>query len=98
MPKKPYMHDGSDYRLISPAISVREGVMRADGYDDVYFSREDGLAETRHVFFAGNDLPARMAKTSYLCIAETGFGSGLNLLALMAEMTRFPDLCRFSVG
>ncbi|MEK9610452.1 MAG: tRNA (5-methylaminomethyl-2-thiouridine)(34)-methyltransferase MnmD [Alphaproteobacteria bacterium] len=92
MPKKPYMHDGSDYRLISPAISVREGVMRADGYDDVYFSREDGLAETRHVFFAGNDLPARMAQTSYLCIAETGFGSGLNLLALMAEMTRFPDL------
>ena len=66
--------------------------MRADAYDDVYFSHEDGLAETRHVFFAGNDLSARMAQTNYLCIAETGFGSGLNLLALMAEMTQFPDL------
>ncbi len=66
--------------------------MRADRYNDVYFSHEDGLAETRHVFFSGNNLYARMAQTSYLCIAETGFGSGLNLLALMAEMTQFPDL------
>ena len=92
MPRKPNTHDGSDYRLIPPEISVRDGVMRADGYDDVYFSREDGVAETRHVFLAGNDLPARMGQTSYLCVAETGFGSGLNLLALMAEMARFPDL------
>ena len=28
-------------------------------FDDPYFSLADGLAETRHVFLAGNDLPAR---------------------------------------
>ena len=28
-------------------------------FDDPYFSLEDGLAETRHVFLDGNRLPAR---------------------------------------
>ena len=30
-------------------------------FDDPYFSLENGLAETRHVFLTGNDLPARFA-------------------------------------
>ena len=28
-------------------------------FDDPYFSLAGGLAETRHVFLSGNDLPAR---------------------------------------
>lgn len=51
-------------------------------FDDPYFSLEDGLAETRHVFLAGNDLPARFADGFH--IAELGFGTGLNLLAALA--------------
>lgn len=47
-------------------------------FDDPYFSLENGLAETRHVFLAGNDLPARFAPSFH--IAELGFGTGLNLL------------------
>ena len=49
-------------------------------FDDPYFSLENGLNETRHVFLDGNDLPARFAKGFH--IAELGFGSGLNLLAV----------------
>ncbi len=49
-------------------------------FDDPYFSKNDGLSETRHVFLAGNDLPARL--TPGFHIAELGFGTGLNLLAL----------------
>ena len=52
-------------------------------FGDVYFSRDDGLGETRHVFLAGNDLPARFADLpagSRLVIGETGFGTGLNFL------------------
>ena len=30
------------------------------GFDDPYFSLDDGLAETRHVFLDGNDLPAAL--------------------------------------
>ena len=30
-------------------------------FDDLYFSNEDGLAETRYVFLANNQLPERFA-------------------------------------
>ncbi|SMX27009.1 tRNA 5-methylaminomethyl-2-thiouridine biosynthesis bifunctional protein MnmC [Pelagimonas phthalicica] len=50
-------------------------------FDDPYFSLENGLAETRHVFLQGNDLPARF--TDGFHIAELGFGTGLNLLAAL---------------
>ncbi|MGR3503441.1 tRNA (5-methylaminomethyl-2-thiouridine)(34)-methyltransferase MnmD [Pseudaestuariivita sp.] len=51
-------------------------------FDDPYYSLEDGLAETRHVFLDGNDLRARLRDGFH--VAELGFGTGLNLLALMA--------------
>lgn len=50
-------------------------------FDDPYFSLENGLAETRHVFLAGNGLPARF-KPGFQ-IAELGFGTGLNLFAAL---------------
>ena len=50
-------------------------------FDDLYFSLDDGLAETRHTFLGGNDLPARFAPG--FRIAELGFGTGLNLIATL---------------
>ena len=53
-------------------------------FGDVYFSHADGLAESRHVFLAHNQLPARLADLApkqCFTIAELGFGTGLNLLA-----------------
>ena len=50
-------------------------------FDDPYFSLENGLAETRHTFLAGNDLPARFRDGFH--VAELGFGTGLNLLATL---------------
>lgn len=47
-------------------------------FDDPYYSLENGLAETRHVFLAGNHLPDRF--TDGFRIAELGFGTGLSLL------------------
>ena len=32
-------------------------VARSSQFDDVYFSKKDGLAETQHVFLDGSDLP-----------------------------------------
>ncbi|MEM8629909.1 MAG: tRNA (5-methylaminomethyl-2-thiouridine)(34)-methyltransferase MnmD [Pseudomonadota bacterium] len=49
-------------------------------FDDPYFSLQNGLEETRHVFLAGNDLAQRL--TPGFTVAELGFGTGLNLLAL----------------
>ncbi len=50
-------------------------------FDDPYFSLDNGLAETAHVFLAGNDLPNRFRDGFH--IAELGFGTGLNLLATL---------------
>ncbi len=56
-----------------------DAVPVSDMFDDPYFSLHNGLAETEHVFLAGNDLPARFEVGFH--IAELGFGTGLNLLA-----------------
>lgn len=55
--------------------------LRSEVFDDIYFSPDDGLAETRHVFLAGNGLPDGWAGCKNFTIAETGFGTGLNFLA-----------------
>jgi len=50
-------------------------------FDDPYYSLGNGLAETRHVFLAGNGLPGRFRDGFH--VAELGFGTGLNLLATL---------------
>ena len=54
-------------------------------FGDVYFSKDNGLLETRHVFLNGNDLTERLSQLhdyQYFCVGETGFGTGLNILTL----------------
>lgn len=55
------------------------GVPVSERFDDPYFSLQNGLAETQHVFLDGNDLPDRFRDGFH--IAELGFGTGLNMLA-----------------
>lgn len=62
-------------------------------FDDPYFSLVSGLEETRHVFLAGNALPARLRDGFH--VAELGFGTGLNLLAL-ALIWKGPGRIRFT--
>lgn len=57
-----------------------EDLLFSEQFEDHYFSRHDGSAECRHVFLAGNDLPARWAKKTNFTIGELGFGTGLNFL------------------
>ncbi|MEO1555424.1 MAG: tRNA (5-methylaminomethyl-2-thiouridine)(34)-methyltransferase MnmD [Pseudomonadota bacterium] len=63
-----------EWRDGSVPVSVR--------FDDPYFSLDNGLAETRHVFLSGNDLPWRFRDG--FAIAELGFGTGLNFLTSWA--------------
>jgi tRNA 5-methylaminomethyl-2-thiouridine biosynthesis bifunctional protein len=79
---------GLNLCLEEAPLSVRDGVLRADDFDDLYFSAEDGLAETNHVFLEGNDLARRLMRASHFTIAETGFGTGLNFLAVLALVER----------
>lgn len=56
---------------------------RSTRFDDVYFSAEDGLAESRAVFLQGCGLPERWRGRSRFTVAELGSGTGLNVLALL---------------
>ena len=50
-------------------------------YDDIYFSKDQSLEETRHVFIEQNQLRQRLsglAADACMVIGETGFGTGLN--------------------
>lgn len=68
------MHDFLEWRDNTPVSSH---------FDDVYYSLDDGLAESRYVFLQQNDLPRRWQQhqTAEFSILETGFGTGLNFIA-----------------
>lgn len=76
------------FEVIHPAnITWRNQVPVSSVFDDVYFSLENGLEETQHVFIQGNQLISRWQQLppySMFVIAETGFGTGLNFLATWA--------------
>ena len=65
---------------------LTEGVLRSSRFSDIYFSTENGLEEARHVFIKGTGLQRRLAGEVQIIIAETGFGTGLNFLAVIAEV------------
>lgn len=80
-------------RLPSADITWRaDGSPQSKRFDDIYFSSEDGLAETAHVFLQGNHLPTAWADQTHFTIGELGFGTGLNFLAAWAlwRETRSP--------
>ena len=61
-------------------LEWRDGVVPVSRqFDDPYFSLNNGLDETRHVFLAGTGLPERFCDGFQ--VAELGFGTGLNMLA-----------------
>lgn len=84
------------YRLISQNSNIMTTITNAelgwneagtpvsDQFDDVYFSNVNGLEETRYVFLKQNHLPQRWHTYDQkrFVIAETGFGTGLNFLAV----------------
>ncbi|WP_100640239.1 bifunctional tRNA (5-methylaminomethyl-2-thiouridine)(34)-methyltransferase MnmD/FAD-dependent 5-carboxymethylaminomethyl-2-thiouridine(34) oxidoreductase MnmC [Marinobacter salexigens] len=70
---------------IEPAELIwRDGVPESRRFGDIYFSRENGLEESRYVFIGHNNLPMRFAEipeAGNFVIAESGFGTGLNFLS-----------------
>ena len=60
-----------------------DGTPFSPNFDDVYFSSENGLAETEYVILRGNGLPQAWEQREDFSIIETGFGTGLNFLAAL---------------
>ncbi|WP_249961150.1 bifunctional tRNA (5-methylaminomethyl-2-thiouridine)(34)-methyltransferase MnmD/FAD-dependent 5-carboxymethylaminomethyl-2-thiouridine(34) oxidoreductase MnmC [Histophilus somni] len=63
----------------------------SEQFNDVYFSNQDGLAESEYVFQQGNHLWERwiVYQEKHFVIAETGFGTGLNFLAVTSLFRQF---------
>jgi tRNA 5-methylaminomethyl-2-thiouridine biosynthesis bifunctional protein len=76
---------GAAFHPLEPApLTVREGAPWSERYGDVYFSRGEGIAESRLVFLEASGLPQRWQGRDLFTIAETGFGTGLNFLLTFA--------------
>ncbi len=73
-------------RISAADIQWQSNTPISQQYGDVYFSRDDGVAETEYVFLQQNRLLERWSASSdtsldsSFTIAETGFGTGLNFL------------------
>ena len=62
-------------------LTYKDNNLYSTDYEDIYFSIDDALSESRHVFLKGNRLPDRWSQQRTFVIAETGFGTGRNFLA-----------------
>ncbi|MGF1684934.1 bifunctional tRNA (5-methylaminomethyl-2-thiouridine)(34)-methyltransferase MnmD/FAD-dependent 5-carboxymethylaminomethyl-2-thiouridine(34) oxidoreductase MnmC [Photobacterium minamisatsumaniensis] len=81
-PKRP---DTSQARIANAVLDWNDsGTPVSNDFDDVYFSNANGLEETRYVFLKQNGLPERWHDFDRrrFVVAETGFGTGLNFLAV----------------
>lgn len=67
----------------SPDAAFDGGVLVSRRFGDVYATRAGGLQQAQQVFLAGCDLPARWTARRHFTVAELGFGTGLNMLAVL---------------
>jgi tRNA 5-methylaminomethyl-2-thiouridine biosynthesis bifunctional protein len=72
-------------------IEWKQGQPFSAEFDDVYFSKDGGIAETEHVFLKQNGLPDLWKGRQSFTIAETGFGTGLNFLTTVKHWLNTAD-------
>ena len=64
-------------------VFADDGSPRSGRFGDIYYSLDDGLSEARAVFLRGCRLPENWGGWSDFTVLELGFGTGLNIAALM---------------
>lgn len=66
---------------------AEDGTPRSARFGDIYYSPQDGLAESRAVFLQGCHLPGAWQGGGSFSVLELGLGTGLNIAALMQLWT-----------
>ena len=69
------------------------GLPMSARYGDIYHPRSGALAQARHVFLGGNELPRRWQGRGRFVVLETGFGLGHNFLATWQAWRDDPQRC-----
>ncbi len=75
------------------ALTWKGDVPFSEKHQDVYFSQDNGLEESRYVFLRGNQIEERLrnrSADSTFTIAESGFGTGLNFIATWLAWRQLP--------
>jgi len=74
-------------------LEWRDGQPYNPEFDDVYFSIDNGIEETEHVFIKHNQLQQRFTENNHatFVVTETGFGSGLNFLITVKHWLELSD-------
>lgn len=68
-------------RLPYAEVQFKDGELRSVDYQDIYFQADYALAESIHVYLAGNHLFERFKSSKkHTVILELGFGAGVNFL------------------
>ena len=70
-------------------LKWKENSLISTLYDDIYFSVENGIKESRHVFIQGNQLEKKFSQNRQFSILELGFGTGLNFLTALLAWKKF---------
>ena len=76
--------------IVAPLTLAPDGTAVSERYGDVYHSAAGAVAQARHVFLAGNGLPACWCKRNFT-VLETGFGLGINFLTTWAAWRADPN-------
>ena len=86
----------SSYVPLTPAVAEfdAQGRLYSPAYGDVYHSPSGALGQAEHVFLRGNGLPERWRGRDAFTVCETGFGLGLNFLALWRAWRDDPQRAR----
>lgn len=86
----------SSYVPLTPAVAEfdAQGRLYSPAYGDVYHSPSGALGQAEHVFLRGNGLPERWRGRDAFTVCETGFGLGLNFLALWRAWRDDPQRSR----
>lgn len=67
--------------LTHPTLNWSENqTPKSTEFDDYYYSTDGALEEIDYIFIQHNQLISRLKTAQNFCIAETGFGTGLNFL------------------
>ncbi len=74
-------------------VKINNSEIYSEQFDDIYHSCDGSIAESEYVFLHGNELPTGWQGRSHYCIAETGFGSGLNFLVTLKAWQADPHRC-----
>ena len=76
--------------ITAPLSLAPDGTAVSERYGDVYHSAAGAVEQSKHVFLAGNGLPARWCRRNFT-VLETGFGLGINFLTTWAAWRGDPQ-------